>query len=921
MRSFFNFITMLNFLEEVIEELHNDKVAIEKCIYILPSKRAGTFLKKIISRKVGKTIISPDIFSIERFIEKIAGLSYASQTQQLFELYRAYLEVGSYEKENFESYLNWAQPLLQDINEIDRYLIDTSSLFSGLAAIQEVNHWSLAKEQTSLMKNYLHFWNQLHGIYKAFNSNLLDQQIGHQGLVYRKASEMSTQYAQNEKRPHIFLGFNALNTAESHIIQEILKDPNSKIFWDLDEYFLKDKLHDAGLFIRKHVEDWKYLSTNPLRGISNHYLKNKSISIVGTPKNITQTKLVGELVNQISLENPDQLKKSAVVLGDESLLNPLLNSIPESISAVNITMGQKLELSGLASFFLNFIDIHLLTSKKGWFYKDFTSFLNNPFTAIVLEKYHIKIEELTTHIHKKNWIYISEYDFAKFPKVDDHILSKLFFKYESPAQFVHQCNLLIHDFKRIFENKNDNLGLEQLYKIHTLFNQIMELIQEYTYLNSLKSIKSLFKQLLALETLDFQGDPLDGLQIMGMLESRNLDFETVILTSVNEGILPSGKSNNSFIPFDLKIEFGLPTYKEKDAVYTYHFYRLLQRAKNVYLIYNTEPDVLEGGEKSRLITQILTDENRQDVIEKIASPNILDITFPPKMVRKTPSLMVLLENYAHKGFSPSSLSNYIRNPIDFYKQNLLGIQDTEEVEENIAANTMGTIIHDTLEELYTPFLEKEIDREQLIKSKESIESIVHKNFQKSYMDGAYDSGKNLIAYNVVVRYIENFLDHEIEVLASHSIKIIGLERKLHLEITLPNSNQKVVIKGKLDRIDVCDGVTRIIDYKTGKVEKRHIEVIDWQNLTESYDYAKAFQLLCYSYMFLADSPLENIHAGIYSIKKLKEGLMLFYKKSSPQDSKKNPLVGKEVILEFEKLLFRLIEEILNPSIPFLEKEV
>ena len=201
---------------------------------------------------------------------------------------------------------------------------------------------------------------------------------------------------------------------------------------------------------------------------------------------------------------------------------------------------------------------------------------------------------MTTHIHKKNWIYISESDFAKFRKVDEQKLSKLFFKYESPAQFVHQCNLLVHDFKRIFESKNDHLGLEQLYKIHTLFNQIMELIQEYAYLNSLKSIKSLFKQLLASETLDFKGDPLDGLQIMGMLESRNLDFETVILTSVNEGILPSGKSNNSFIPFDLKIEFGLPTYKEKDAVYTYHFYRLLQRAKNVYLIYNTEPDELEG---------------------------------------------------------------------------------------------------------------------------------------------------------------------------------------------------------------------------------------------------------------------------------------------------------------------------------------
>ena len=480
--------------------------------------------------------------------------------------------------------------------------------------------------------------------------------------------------------------------------------------------------------------------------------------------------------------------------------------------------------------------------------------------------------------------------------------------------------MIIHDFKEIFEANKDYLSLEQLYKIHTLFNQIRELTEQYTYMSSLKSLKSLFRQLIASETLDYQGDPLDGLQIMGMLESRNLDFETVILTSVNEGILPSGKSNNSFIPFDLKIEFGLPTYKEKDAVYTYHFYRLLQRAKNVYLIYNTEPDVLEGGEKSRLITQIITDENRVDVIEKIASPNIEKITLCKKIIPKSPRLIQQIQSFALKGFSPSSLSNYIRNPIDFYKQNILGIQDTEEVEENIAANTMGTIIHDTLEEIYTPFLEKEINRGQLIKSKESVESIVHKNFQKTYLDGAYDSGKNLIAYNVVVRYIVNFLDKEIEELSSHTIKIIGLEKNLNMEIALPHSKQKVVLKGKLDRIDICDGVTRIIDYKTGKVEKRHLEIIDWKHLTESYDYSKAFQLLCYSFMFLNETTIQEIHAGIISIKNLKEGLMLFHKKTSTHDRKKNPVINKEVIEEFEIILFRLIEEILDPDVPFLEKE-
>ncbi len=921
MRSFFTFTYMVSFLEEVIEELHNNQVDIRKSIYVLPSKRAGTFLKKVLSKKVGKTIISPEIYSIEEFVEKISGLSYATQTQQLFELYKSYLQVGTYKKESFESFLSWGQTLLQDINEIDRYLVDASSLLSGLAAIQEVNHWSHGDKKTSLMKNYLHFWNQLYHIYSAFNSNLLKNNLGHQGLVYRKASEKIQEYINLEKRVHVFIGFNALNTSESTIIQAILNDCTSKIYWDLDEYFLKDQLHDAGLFIRKHKTSWKHFESNPIKGISQHYNQNKDLRVIGTPKNIAQTKFVGDLIQNIQKENPGQLKDTAIILGDESLLNPLLNSLPNTITSVNITMGQKLELSGIATFFLGFIELHIAKSNRGWFYKDFTAFVNNPFTAMLLKQYNINAGELISHIFLKNWVYISNKELSRFPEANQEAISRLFFNYETPTQFVEKCSTLIQILKIILEKENNYLALEQLYKIHTLFNQIKELTHEFEYLNSLKGLKVLFRQLIASETMDFQGDPLEDLQIMGMLESRNLDFETVILTSVNEGILPSGKSNNSFIPFDLKVEFGLPTYKEKDAVYTYHFYRLMQRAKNIYLIYNTEPDVLEGGEKSRLITQILTDENRTDVIEKIATPKIQDITISQKIVDKSPSLMELLYSYAHNGFSPSSLSNYIRNPIDFYKQNLLGIQDTEEVEENIAANTMGTIIHDTLEELYTPFMEKEIDRDQLIKAKESVETLVHKNFQKTYLDGAYDSGKNLIVFNVIIRYIQDFLDKEIMELRNHTIKIIGLEKKLNIQVSLPNADRKVVLKGKLDRIDVFDGVTRIIDYKTGKVEKRHLEIIDWENLIASQDYSKAFQLLCYSYMFLNDVSIETINAGIFSIKNLKEGLMLFYKKSSPRDTKKDPIINIEVVQEFEKLLHKLIEEILNPKIPFIEKEV
>lgn len=912
---------MVSFLEEVIDELYNMGVDIDQCIYVLPSKRAGTFLKKIISKKISKTIVSPDIYSIEEFVENISGLSYASQTQQLFQLYKAYLQVGTYEKESFESFLNWGQTLLQDINELDRYLVDTSSLFSGLSAIQEVNHWSLQKDRTTLMENYLHFWKQLNQIYSTFNYNLLENEVGHQGLVYRKASEKITDYVSNTNKSHVFMGFNALNTAESNIIQTILANSNSKLYWDIDEYFLEDKLHDAGLFIRKYKNSWPYLKSNKTQGICNYYSKPKEIEVVGVPKNIAQTKYVGSLLERMALENPKGLKDTAVILGDESLLSPLLHSIPKSIPDINITMGQKVELSGIATFFTSFIDLHLSKTKRGWFYKDFTKFLNNPFSIALLKFCNIDVGPIINNIYHKNWIYLSDKKIQELLDNRSTIISSLFSAYKNPKTYVSKCNTLILTFKDIFEEAEDHLALEQLFKINTLFNQIKDLIDQYEYLTSLKSLKSLYQQLIASETIDFQGDPLEGLQIMGMLESRNLDFETVILTSVNEGILPSGKSNNSFIPFDLKVEYGLPTYKEKDAVYTYHFYRLIQRAKKVFLIYNTEPDVLEGGEKSRLITQILTDENRKDVTERVLAPKIQEIKKIEREVHKTQNLLEMLNAYAIQGFSPSSLSNYIRNPLDFYKRNLMGIEDSDDVEENIAANTMGTIIHDTLEELYTPFQGKEILKDDLKAAKTRITTLVRTNFKKTYLDGAYDSGKNLIAYNVIIKYIQNFVDNEIEQLSHHTIKILGLEKKLQVAVTLPGSNKNIILKGKLDRIDAFDGITRIIDYKTGKVEKRNLEVINWSDIIENYDFSKAFQLLCYSYMFLKTNESENIHAGIISIKNLKEGVMLFCKKTSVRDTKKNPIIDRAVLQEFEQLLFSLIEEILDPKIPFIEKEV
>lgn len=913
---------MQSFIEDTLHDILKKERDTNELTFILPSKRAGVFLKKILSRITSGPILAPEIYSIEEFIEKISGLVTANTTTQLFELYHAYQKVGDYEKETFDSFLKWGQILLQDFNEIDRYMVDAKSLYENVTAIQEVNHWSLQADKTEMIQNYLHFWRHLESIYQTFNANLLDQGLGHQGLIYKTAVKELGAYLKLTHKKHVFLGFNALNNAESTLIQYILEQTESSIYWDIDPYFLEDTIHDASYFIRSYHKTWPILKGKDLNGPRPHYVAKKNIQVIGVPKNISQVNHVGSILLQLQQEHPEKLQTTAIVLGDEELLNPLLNTIPNTIQATNITMGQKLEMTSLASFFKTLLDFHENKTKNGWFHKNLLSLLSHSFSSLLLEASGTSVDKLIVEIKTNNWSYISMKQIQEL--IPNNGSSPILFTEvnNNPDVLLRMYLQLIQSLRTIESIQKNSLLLEQLYKFHNLFNQLRDLCSKYPYINNLKVLKHLFNQLLSSETLDFQGNPVEGVQIMGMLESRLLDFETIIITSVNEGILPSGKSNNSFIPFDLKIKHGLPTYKEKDAVYTYHFYRLLQRAKNVYLLYNTEPDALEGGEKSRLITQLLTDENRKDVKEYIATPKIHSYPKEKECIPKSASLMDLLEKKAAKGFSPSSLSNYIRNPIDFYKQNLLNINDVLEVEETLAANTFGTIVHDSLEALYTPLIGHFISIELLDNLRQHIEPVVLQTFQKTYKDGNISTGKNFISYHVILKYIETFIQTEAESIKHHKVKIIALEQNLEVPINIPGLKFPIRLKGKLDRIDEFDGITRIIDYKTGKVERKNVEILEWDVMLDDYQYSKAFQLLCYAFMFFKSNPgnVAPINAGIISMKNFTDGTLLFAKKESPRGTK-NHIIDNEILLEFEKILIQLITEICNIELPFMEKEV
>jgi len=918
---------MTSFIYDVLKDLETHSKDVSKLSLILPNKRAGIFLKMEWSKLNKTTGFLPQISAIETFIEELSQLRLLSNTELIFEFYEVYLELTPLnERDSFDRFSKWAPVVLQDFNEIDRYLIPQNQIFEYLSAIQEINHWSLDPNTTPLIKGYLSFWKKIQTYYKKFTEHLLQKGVGYQGLIYREAVENLELYIQNHQdKSHIFLGFNALNASESTIIQEFLQQDKAKIYWDIDQIFLDSPQHDAGYFIRQHQKSWSHFKSHPFNWVSNYYTKAKNISVIGTPKNIGQVKYVGALLQQLYTEN--KLQNTALVLGNEALLIPILNSIPSSIEDINITMGLPLKQIPFSAFIDQWFQLHKDPSPL-YYYQDVIGVLSHQFVRPLFQTEDQDAAQLImTTIKQQNLISLSKDQIIAIAPNHKENLELLFETWnDQPTNAIESVLSLIFKLKDHY-NKSKNkhlLALEYLYRFSEIFNHLQRLNTRYSYIINIKVLQSIYKELLSLETLDFKGQPLKGLQIMGMLESRVLDFETVIIVSVNEGVLPAGKTNNSFIPFDVKIENGLPTYKEKDAVYTYHFYRLLQRAKNAHIIYNTEPDVLSGGERSRFITQ-LEFEAHHALDHKIVIPETPQITPHALTVKKTPEIISKLKSVAAKGFSPSSLSQYIRNPMDFYNQKLLGVKEDITLEETVAANTFGSIIHNTLEAFYKPFIGQVLQPSMLTELKPKIDSTVAHYFNKIYKQGDISQGLNLISFEIAKRYISNFLSYELACInKGDEIIIEAIESKMAVAIDIPELQTPIQLIGTIDRIDMCNGTRRIIDYKTSQVSQSEMELVNWDDITNDYKaHSKSFQIMTYAYMLNAQTPFTTpVEAGIISFKNLKSGLLKFAKKDKPGSyAQKTTVLSSDLLVRYEYELKTLILELFNPDIDITEKEV
>lgn len=913
---------MTSFIFQVLQEILERDKDISEYTFVLPSKRAGSFLLHELNRLKSGPVFSPKVISIEEFAEEVSELNTLDNLSALFEFYGIYKELTpDDEVEDFDIFSSWGQTLLHDFNEIDRYLVDPKPFFGYLSNIQEVNHWSLQDEKTDLMKSYLSFWEKLPRYYQALSGQLEKKGFAYQGMVYRKAAEKVGDYLAGNSDHHIFIGFNALNTAEQEIFQFMLESGRAEVFWDIDKTFYDDKQHGVSYFLRAYASQWKYYQKHPIKKFSSDFAKPKALEIIGVPKNITQAKYLGEILAQMS---PEEVAKTAVVLGDEGLLLPVLNSLPSNVQEVNVTMGFSLRNAPVAFLIENLLKMHSDPEGKMYF-KDVTAVVLHPLIQKISKGESLLLSE---KIRKENLVYLSSEEIGEQSTDSTARLYELCFRpwRNDPKRAVDSLQDLIYLIKSKLDKNRDRISLEFLYQFHLLLNKLDNLLDRFNHIQSVKSLYSIYKDLVSGETVDLRGKPFSGLQLMGVLESRVLDFDRVILLSVNEGVLPAGKSSNSFIPFDLKCAYSLPTYKEKDAVYAYHFYHLLQRASQVYLMYNTETGGLNAGEKSRFLLQLEMERRPQHQVRRYTVvPKIPAFRLEEAEIEKTPEIMRRIAQLAEKGFSPSALTSYMRNPLDFYKQYVLGIKEQDEVEETIAYNTLGTVVHDTLEKFYKQWEGKEIKRAHLEEMLEKVPEEIQHQFQVHYAAQPLRSGKNLLILEVAIRYVQNFLRGEIaEIRNGNSIRILQVERKLESSFPMDELEFPVRLKGTVDRVDIFNGKVRIIDYKTGKVEQNKVEVVEWSDITGDYDkYSKPFQVLMYASLLNENQPLSTpVEAGIISFKNLQAGFLKFSKKDGEgRKATKDSDITQETLSAFKKELKKLILEICNPAISFKEKAI
>lgn len=885
---------MITFYFKALKEIIS-KLDLQTTFFIIPNKRSKALLKNNIIDLINKPTIAPIILSIDDFTEQVSGLKESSRTNQIFNLFESYLKISDQNDiQSYSKFRSWANTLINDTNDIEMSLSSTDEVFNYLYELQKLNMINDDEKNIGL-------WKLLPKIIKRFKSLQLEEGSVNKGQIHLLAKENISDFSNaHSDYSFIFVGLNSLSKSEEYIINYLLENNRVKVFWDYDHEYLNNPLHQAGHFFRKYKKTWPYYTDNSFSLGEDFSKERKDFLVYETAKNIAQVKTVNRILRDIySGENNS---KTAVILPRSELLIPMLNSIPSVVDDINVSMTIPLLDFPFSELSLRILNMYVNLRKKGFFYKDVQNVLSDPKLITVMDAKSSSIKDFLDSITEKNLIYVSIDKFTnefKGSKIID-----LVFRSTKENIFKNIETL----FETIKNKENNSLAIDQFNSIKQVLLIIKNFLEKQKFKMEYKDLRDFYIDMLKNQSLSLVGDINSKVQIMGLLESRGVDFDNVIICSVNEGVLPKDNFNSTFLPFDVRKKFDLPTIEDADARTAYDFYRLTHRSKKVHLIYNSNPDGLDSGEKSRYIYQLEFQKKSNYKISNISSyfPLNFEKTKQEEHI-KSPETVNRLNEISKKGFTPSALKDYVEDKIRFYDKYILQIKDSESVIERAEHRGVGNIFHNTMEALYKDQEKKTLTIKSLNQILNKAEETLTQKFIEEYGKD-YNYGKNIIAFQTILKNIKELINSDIsKVEKGTKIKVLIIEELLTVNFKTTNLEIKFALKGKMDRVQEEDGVLHVLDYKTGNVEPNKLTFTDNEDIIQNKK-TNIIQLACYNLIVSSILNTNNpFKSGIISFKHINQGTLWMKEKISFKERK--DVFNEEDLINFENLVYEIVEDI------------
>ena len=943
---------MSYFIDRIAQHIFEEDLPLEHLTIVLPSQRAKKYLQRALFKQYQKPIFSPKMITMSRWIQELSAVPIIEPTRALFKLYDVHLSVDKEDPQSLDEFLNWGRTLLSDFDEMDRYLIDSKDLFKNLADIKEIENWSFDTDEplSEGQQRFMQFWDLLSDYYIQFNQRLKKDGECYMGNAYKTvATEIDRVFEEDKDRHFIFAGFNALSPAEKSIMKQLHTMGRGTLFVDADEYYLHDSNHEAGRFIRDLFHD---LKVKKLPFVVNKVgTETKNIEIINCAQPTGQAKVSATILHDKIPVN--ERSETLLLLADEKLVVPVMKNIPKNIGDTNVTLGLPLKNTAIKSWvdLLFMVQEHVFQfTSKEIYHKDFIRFIKHPFILGFCNEEEVQeLTKVEQKIIDFNWPFIFLKQVALSARIK-RLITLFFTPWESMSdgQALKQIRSLNQEIYAGLNNEENAIERSILYHFDRSLVKLEHVLEEFQPDIRLGTFKSLFNQHWINESIAYYGNPLDGLQVMGLLETRLIDFKNMIVVGLNDGSMPPTNPVQTIIPMDLRKYHNLPTPREKQGLFAHHFYRLFHHAENVWITYSTADRDMGGvDEPSRFILQLqleLARRNPKAIIKE------LDYTISNNeeqsdglTVPKTLAVMERMDAYFTRRTSASAIKTALRCPLDFYYKYLLGFGEESKVEEEIEANTFGDFIHKTLETLYQDFAQlnektapvgRQGEQRQNLKSLSTTDIDVMIQKQPEVLTGYFYeffntqkkqqlAGKNYLSLEVAQHLTNRFLKMEKKLLKKESghffIKALEMKLEKTLHVSILGIEKTITFVGIIDRIDEVGGKHRIIDYKSGKCattdvsigkakkDASHDEIV--QHLIAKIKSTKyVFQLLMYNMLYHEKFGHYPDKVGIISMVNLEEEP--FYLNDNISNS------VEELMDYFEEALTQIIADLYDSTEEF-----